>query len=142
MEQLIAGYNHRLEHSLLNDSARTSTYDALATYALRTLNVTLRGVPLLLPSQRSTTSINSRPPTYFALGPKYASWFKLSPLKTKINGSPAKAPYPAHKVSFIARSKAGCLPHEDVRLLSPAALVPLSKFVRIHSWISPTRKKE
>ncbi len=51
MEQLIAGYNHRLEHSLLNDSARTSTYDALATYALRTLNVTLRGVPLLLPSQ-------------------------------------------------------------------------------------------
>ena len=31
-----AKYNHRLWHSLLNDSARTSTYDALATCALAT----------------------------------------------------------------------------------------------------------
>ena len=73
MEQLIAGYNHRLEHSLLNDSARTSTYDALATYALRTLNVTLKEVQLL--SQRSGpgASVNSDLQRAFALGPKYAS---------------------------------------------------------------------
>ena len=42
-------HNHRLWHFLLNDSALDSTNNALAIYALRTLNVTLGEVLLSKP---------------------------------------------------------------------------------------------
>ena len=38
---LTGGYNHMLRHSLMNESARAPTYDALAYLCTQTLNVTL-----------------------------------------------------------------------------------------------------
>ena len=37
---LIGKYNHMLQHSLMNESARVPTYDALAYLCTQTLNVT------------------------------------------------------------------------------------------------------